>query len=170
MANDIANEIVNRAIDMCTNCCLSVNIRLCLESGNMLEGNQELDKTKTYTYFRKVPFEVDPNIGSFVFSITTDKKIIYENFTFIDFEESLKMLLYQYILHASYIQDITTYDIVLIDINDINNKKNISFCFPITLSEIPLSELHTITAEVIEKILEPITIVYGGWRQVREKL
>jgi hypothetical protein len=169
MATDIAEAIVKKAVQTCEHRLLKLKITLCHDNDEF-NPNTPIDPDKTYSYFRKIPFEIDCNIGSFECLVGVKKEIYHEDFVFFDFDDAFKMLLYQYILHASYIKDITVYDIILLDIQDPTTSKQLSLCYPISLSEIPLNELHTITSDIIDKIYEPIMVVFNGWVKMCERI
>lgn len=165
MAHDLAHAIIAKAVDSCECKLLNIEVRLCQDT---YDAEEPINPEKTYTYFRKVPFQVDPFIGSFKFALTMQKALVHEGFVFLDLEECLRMLMYQYILHAAYLQDITTYDVIVMDVYD--GERKLAFCFHVSLSEIPISELDSITAEVIEKIMEPLLIIHSGWQKQNERL
>jgi hypothetical protein len=165
MASDVAKEIVKHARDICIHPTLKVSISICCDTKNEVG---DLDENKNYIHFRNIAFEVDKKLGIFDFELTKNMSLIYSGFVFIDFDDAFKMLLYQYLLHASYIEDITNCDVIIIEMKSIQN--SLSLCYPINLSEIPLNELDTITTDIIEKIIEPMSVVYNAWKKSIEKI
>jgi hypothetical protein len=162
MSCDIAEEIVKKASQKCHQRFLHIELHVCHDHQDPVDMSRPLETSKTYAYFRNIPFQINPHIGSLNFTMMPDESVIYEGFSFTGLEDTLKMLIYQFIFHAQYIEDITSCEIVVLNISEKNHK--ISFCFPINLQEIPITELDSISTEVLDKVLEPIQTVFNSWK------
>ena len=93
----------------------------------------------------------------------TDKKIEFDGFIFDNFERVLGTFLYQYVKYSQYIVDINTYEVIILNITDEKKNNTISFCLHVNLTDIPLAEIDSITAEILDKIFSPIVMVYESW-------
>lgn len=158
MAHDVAHAIVQRVKSLCEDSLLHVEIALCSDDHTLQE-----EHGKSYVHFRKVLLEIHPDIGTFKFGITSDKCVVYNGFTFTDFEDALKLLLYQHVFQYQFIDDVTSKELIVINTGFEEN--TLSLCYRINLSEIPENELDTITTEIIERVHEPLMTVYAAWKK-----
>lgn len=162
MTTDLANVIVNLATRTCMERRLTIELSLCKDNDDVYDASIPLDETKSYVYFRNVPFETDGHLGCFRFTLDRNKNIIYEGFSFDNFEVSMNLLLKQYVLHAQYLQDMSLYDVILMNIRD--GDKQVAFCFNLASVEVPSSEAEGIVNEIFDNIHEPINMVFKAWK------
>lgn len=170
MAHDVAKAIVFEAQKCFDEARLNVTLELCKDR----DFSEVVDpQQKTCCSFYNVVFESSQVIGRFSFSLNNNKHFFYKNFEFRDYEVALNMFLYQHVMHALYAEDLMDYEIVVLSLceekmeND--NNKGLQFCLHLNLSDIPSVEVDSITSEILDKISEPIRMVFDSWRQKYNK-
>jgi len=164
MAHDVAREILKRANNLTDNATLNVEMNLCIDRDDTfaLTSNVE-NENKKLVKFRNICFETHANIDTFQFQIQPDKSISYDGFIFQDFEKILTLFLYQYIIHTQYVVDISNYEVVILKISDVPKDIHLTFCLHVNISDIPVNEKDGITSEILDKILDPINMVFESW-------
>jgi hypothetical protein len=75
--------------------------------------------------------------------------------------------MYQYIMHALYAVDLFDYEVVILSFQDAGHQgtdEKIQFCLHLNLSDIPSTEVDSISTEILDKITEPIHVIFEAWR------
>ena len=164
MAHDVAREILKRANNLTDNATLNIEMNLCIDRDDTfaLTSNVE-NENKKLVKFRNICFETHANMDTFQFQIQPDKSISYDGFIFQDFEKILTLFLYQYIIHTQYVVDISNYEVVILKISDVQKDIHLTFCLHVNISDIPVNEKDGITSEILDKILDPINMVFESW-------
>jgi hypothetical protein len=164
MAHDVAKAIVLEAQKVIDEARLHISIDLCKDR----DFSEELDPQHTpCCNFYKVTLETCPFIGQFYFSLNKNKHLLYKNLEFRDYEKALYMFMYQHAMHALYASDLLDYEIIILSFWDekcIGTDK-IQFCLHTNFSENPSIEIESITNEILDKINEPLQLVFDSWKE-----
>lgn len=169
MAHDVAQAIITQVESMVTEARLNVELCLCMD--NDLSPPDTENSNKYYVKFKNVFFESSKDLGTFNFQITLDFHFIYENFTFKDYDKALGCFLYQYVMHALYLVDLHEYEVLLVKIADSkNDNQEIQLCLHLNLTDIPSVEVDSISGEILDKITDPINMIFEAWKQKFETI
>jgi hypothetical protein len=164
MAHDVAHAIITKAQSLVSEARLNVELSLCMD--NDLTPPEPENPNKYYLKFKNVLLETSKDLGTFHFQINCDYHFIYENFTFKDYEKALGCFLYQYVIHALYLVDISEYEVLLVKISDANHSGDdeIQLCLHLNFTDIPAVETDSICGEILDKITEPVNMIFDAWK------
>jgi hypothetical protein len=164
MAHDLANAIIHKTQENFNNALLNVHIALCKDR----EFDQLVDCVhKPFFSFNNVIFETHQDIGTFQFSLDMSKYFHHKGFVFKEYDKAINMFMYQYIMHALYAVDLFDYEVVILSFQDAGHQgtdEKIQFCLHLNLSDIPSTEVDSISTEILDKITEPIHVIFEAWR------